>query len=1437
MNHFHGRKRYMLYSVWIALCSLAATLPLRSQPCSLDGNPPPCPTVVEADCSGPGCDQYNLLVNGEAFFPFGWFVTTASDEFSNSGAANNLGRLNDLLAHLNANGINLITSSYAEVIQYALPCGDNDDCNFSAAEYEQALCIFLDAARDHDIYVLVQFDLRGNGDPDYGTHHPFITIDAVGNLDLSPMRPIVQRYRNHPALFGWLLTDELELKFDPSLYDLDPDNPNDDLVPREYLRAVHDFISTAEQTAPCPPGCMDCRPGQQIHPIMTVIATRDFFLPDRFNADPLSWEVLMWDNYQFSDIARTNLLEWRERNTLAKSMALGFRELNNQAAADNLWALIYAPQGADAAIGYMSAAENFYQCVSAIIEGARGLEFWAMENDWTTQCAMESNVNNFGHMLQPPSAAIPDGMDLARVILDGDDRSGDLSIQTLDFRIDGQSQFTVPDDQGQSQTISATPANYVWHNFNNGLVPGNGTHPNRLGRMITLDAGGQILSATAVNGGVRDIAVSSDAAGTEVFAACQGISGLQRSLDLGMSWSVVVGDVQTTPPGPQALPEGQYIAVEASNGQVIAARRDDAELWTGERRKVFYRVDRNADWVASELAAGGENALSFAFSPNNDLQFGIWGGSHSTLQCFQPGATLCNDVNNDQVANDGFAFVNYDAWDIEHIAAPDLTLLAAGTGGIFGRASHFCDCDPTAPNPADWIQIGNVDCGTQNSLPLLAPVWCVLDKAPNGAQTRRLFAGTDEGLFYSEDVFNDFGTADPVSWIGGANGIPATASVWDLAYDGDNNRLYAATDQGIFVSVNGGDAWSEIDIDQGMNNPNVTCYAVEVDPASGTVFVGTEDNPDSYCRPYDARTDPVNEPIDNFRLFKYIARKYNGSYYIFSANNFKPRLDVTFRLQEMLATNETIYRIVEIRPDGSELEVNQGWDAGLTNEDVFPATLRTELGAYEAKIFKIDVFAWTDAKLIDGIMGNFSEGAGITFGQFGRNPDRLDLALMDIKRDASGEQEFRFQLIWDVNKQSGAQQDVLYVDPDPMTVYYDEFLQSQSIGYGLIRNQSWICSGGGLEIMPQDPVFPTLGIHPDLMLMGVDNSMGSYEYRYKMAWNIFESSNIVWFGSYSMFPPGNDDWRLGILDNSQPFFGTLAGGGLAVPADQADANPADLYFLTENDVAGDNPFLLRRATQAFNGQINTVGACDHQSAGTAWETRGAGLDIADIDNDGAQEAVMMSIESLKNEIRLKFKTMGPDADADVDCGIETNPRPYIRLSMCTQEGSGQLMQYGGVALADIDDDGDQDIVVMGVVNESFPTQDDYCLRFGINGLISNGNNPFNKSAAAEERPPQVPPGSAALSGGRPPARFVPPNYPNPFKDRTSFELELDSDAQLRIEFLSVLGEHIATVFDGALPAGRHRRLVDASHLSSGAYVARLLVNGIAVDQLTVIVAR
>jgi hypothetical protein len=66
-----------------------------------------------------------------------------------------------------------------------------------------------------------------------------------------------------------------------------------------------------------------------------------------------------------------------------------------------------------------------------------------------------------------------------------------------------------------------------------------------------------------------------------------------------------------------------------------------------------------------------------------------------------------------------------------------------------------------------------------------------------------------------------------------------------------------------------------------------------------------------------------------------------------------------------------------------------------------------------------------------------------------------------------------------------------------------------------------------------------------------------------------------------------------------------------------------------------------------------------------------------------------------------------------------------------------------------------------------------------------------------------------------------PNYPNPFNPSTTVRFSLREAANVVLRVFDLQGREVATLVEGAMPAGEHTAHWDASGVAGGAYFVRL----------------
>jgi hypothetical protein len=76
-----------------------------------------------------------------------------------------------------------------------------------------------------------------------------------------------------------------------------------------------------------------------------------------------------------------------------------------------------------------------------------------------------------------------------------------------------------------------------------------------------------------------------------------------------------------------------------------------------------------------------------------------------------------------------------------------------------------------------------------------------------------------------------------------------------------------------------------------------------------------------------------------------------------------------------------------------------------------------------------------------------------------------------------------------------------------------------------------------------------------------------------------------------------------------------------------------------------------------------------------------------------------------------------------------------------------------------------------------------------------------------------------------PVGFTLAAYPNPFNASTAIGYSLSNPGPVSLAVYNILGERVATLYQGTQPAGKHEAIWNASGLSSGLYFARLESGG------------
>ncbi|GBE30239.1 hypothetical protein BMS3Bbin04_01271 [bacterium BMS3Bbin04] len=178
------------------------------------------------------------------------------------------------------------------------------------------------------------------------------------------------------------------------------------------------------------------------------------------------------------------------------------------------------------------------------------------------------------------------------------------------------------------------------------------------------------------------------------------------------------------------------------------------------------------------------------------------------------------------------------------------------------------------------------------------------------------------------------------------------------------------------------------------------------------------------------------------------------------------------------------------------------------------------------------------------------------------------------------------------------------------------------------------------------------------------------------------------------------------------------------------------------------------------------------------------------ENDGAGNFTVHVVENNLDPSRKAVEMLDCDNDGDMD--IAYGPLLFINEgdnltfteTLYTDIDPGYIFDH--LVAADIDNDGDTDL---------------------LNEEVRWFENPTIDLAVDEEQDGSSLPSEFALH----------PAYPNPFNASTTLHLALPHPAEVTVRVYNVMGQHVATIADGSMPAGVHPLTLDASTLTSGIY--------------------
>jgi hypothetical protein len=173
----------------------------------------------------------------------------------------------------------------------------------------------------------------------------------------------------------------------------------------------------------------------------------------------------------------------------------------------------------------------------------------------------------------------------------------------------------------------------------------------------------------------------------------------------------------------------------------------------------------------------------------------------------------------------------------------------------------------------------------------------------------------------------------------------------------------------------------------------------------------------------------------------------------------------------------------------------------------------------------------------------------------------------------------------------------------------------------------------------------------------------------------------------------------------------------------------------------------------------------------------------------------------------------------------------------------EILSSGSITFEDVDDDGDQDLLLSGKTNQLDLITQLYWNN-GKGNFSKNDSDPFEKiflgnalffDADGDLDKDLFIAGDLDRLGGfvnlyisdlyeKPTDAFeLMQNYPNPFQDQTSIPFKLNQDAEVSVCIIDWTGKKTETLFEGKLERGEHTFLFERNNYPPGIYVYSLQI--------------
>ena len=286
----------------------------------------------------------------------------------------------------------------------------------------------------------------------------------------------------------------------------------------------------------------------------------------------------------------------------------------------------------------------------------------------------------------------------------------------------------------------------------------------------------------------------------------------------------------------------------------------------------------------------------------------------------------------------------------------------------------------------------------------------------------------------------------------------------------------------------------------------------------------------------------------------------------------------------------------------------------------------------------------TNSFTLEGL-GHRGEGAGLAVGLIDGN-DRPDAILMAYDAP-SGANNFRYRVIHDLDATGKPGRIGAYVTT-PGTGHSGE-------GAGAALGD--VDGNGQL----------------DIVLMAIDAPSGANSFTYKVGFDLDAAGR----------PARWDRWR------KVSGLGHSADGGGVALADVDGNGVLDLVLMAYDDPSGANTFVYKIGFDLGpDGQVRrqTDWRTVDRVAGLGHAGEGAGIAIGDLDGDGRQDMVLLAYDAPKGPNTFRYRVVW---------GLDRDGRPSSAGTWGRHmTGRGHSGAGAGLAMYDVDEDGNQDLIVM-----------------------------------------------------------------------------------------------------------------------------------------------